>query len=339
MGSDRRLRHGGHQVRLRRFGTDAASERRELAAFAETFSRDRRLFWGSEESIELISRHLRDPRVQTENTGVERVEATRLGVANLQRSLDRLDAGTGGDAKLYASTYDVLLSRHLGLLKSIPPPAGRRDACHGHGRRPAAQLVPAAEQRKAVQYLLGEGAASLEPYAAPAVVERVSVYGGYRAIDRLQAGLITDLMTGANVALLESQRRSDPAAYSSLDFGRDVNAAVWGDLKSSDPTRRALQRGYIQAARELLTAWSKGGADEQKAADALRTELPVSPAVARTMVETGDDTLFIPWLQASLPPLKARLEAAARSATAETDRLYYADMAVQVGRLQKIGML
>ena len=31
------------------FGTDPASERRELAAFAETFSRDRRLYWGSEE--------------------------------------------------------------------------------------------------------------------------------------------------------------------------------------------------------------------------------------------------------------------------------------------------
>ena len=169
------------------------------------------------------------------------------------------------------------------------------------------------------------------------MVERVSVYGGYRAIDRLQAGLVTDLMTGANVALLESQRRSDPAAYSSLDFGRDVNAAVWGDLKTSNPTRRALQRGYLQAARDLLTAWSQGGADEQKTADALRAQLPVSPAVARALVETGDDTVFVPWLRASLPPLKARLEAASRSATAEADRLHYADMAVQVARLQKIG--
>jgi hypothetical protein len=320
------------------FGTDPASEQRELAAFAETFSRDRRLYWGSEEGIELFSRHHRDPRVQTENTGAERVEATRLGVANLLRSLERLDAGTGGDAKLYVSTYDVLLSRHLGLLKSNHRLLAGVMPAMGTNAGPRPKLVPAAEQREAVQYLLGEGAASLEPYAAPAVVERVSVYGGYRAIDRQQAGLITELMTGANVALLESQRRSDPAAYSSLDFGRDVNAAVWGDLKTSNPTRRALQRGYLQAARDLLTAWSKGGADEQKAADALRTELPVSPAVIRTIVETGDDTVFIPWLHASLTPLKARLEAASRNATAEADRLYYADMAVQVGRLLKIGM-
>jgi Met-zincin len=198
--------------------------------------------------------------------------------------------------------------------------------------------VPAAEQRQAVQYLLGEGAASLAPYAAPAVVERVSVYGGYRAIDRQQAAIVTDLMTGSTVALLESQRRGDPAAYSSLDFGRDLQAGVWGELKTGNPTRRALQRGYIEAARELLTAWSKGGADEKKLADALRAELPVSPAVARVIVETGDDTVFIPWLHAALPPLKARLEAAARGASTEADRLYFADMAVQVGRLQKIGM-
>jgi hypothetical protein len=33
------------------FGTDPASEKRELAAFAETFGRDRRLYFGSEEGI------------------------------------------------------------------------------------------------------------------------------------------------------------------------------------------------------------------------------------------------------------------------------------------------
>ena len=320
------------------FGTDPASERRELAAFAETFSRDRRLFWASEESGELISRFHLDPRVQTENTGAERVEATRLGVANILRSLERLDAATGDDAKLYASTYGVMLSRHVGLLKSNNRLIAGVMPALGAGEGPRPKLVPAAEQRRAVQYLMGEGAASLAPYAAPSVVERVSVYGGYRAIDRLQAAMVTDLMTGSTVALLESQRRGDPAAYSSLDFGRDITAAVWGDLKSSSPTQRALQRGYIAAAKDLLTAWSKGGADEKQLATMLLAEAPVSPAAARAIVESGDDTVFIPWLHAALPPLKARLEAASRSASNEADRLHYADMALQVGRLLKIGM-
>ncbi|MGL6112811.1 MAG: zinc-dependent metalloprotease, partial [Rubrivivax sp.] len=296
-------------------------------------------YWGSEEGIgDLLNRFHQDPRVQTENTGAERVEATRLGVANMLRSMDRLDAATGGDSKLYAATYDMVLSRHLGLLKSVNRMVAGAMPAMGAGDDPRPKLVSAAEQRQAVQYLLGEGAASLEPYAAPAMVERVSVYGGYRAIDRQQAAIVTGLMTGSTVALLESQRRSNPAAYSSLDFGRDLTAGVWGDLKVSNPTRRALQRGYIEAANALLTAWSKGGADEQAMAQALQGQLPVSQAAARAIVETGDDTVFIPWLHAALPPLKARLDAASRSAKAEADRLHFADMAVQVGRLQKIGM-
>jgi hypothetical protein len=113
---------------------------------------------------------------------------------------------------------------------------------------------------------------------------------------------------------------------------------VRDDLNASSPTRRALPRGYIAAANDLLTAWSKGGADEKKLAELLLAEAPLSPAAARAMVESGDDTVFIPWLHANLPPLKARLEAASRSATAEADRLHFADMALQVGRLQKIGM-
>jgi hypothetical protein len=320
------------------FGTDASSERRELSAFAETFSRDRQLFWGSEEGGDLLARFGRDPRVQTENTGAERVAATRLGVANLLRSLGRLDAGTGGDSKLYASTYDVVLGRHVTLLKSVNRVVGGVMPAMGAGEGPRPRLVPAAEQREAVQYLAGAGAASLEPYAEPAVVERVSVYGGYRAIDRLQAGLVSDLMSGPTVALLESQKRADPAAYSSLDFGHDLSAAVWGDLKSAPATRRALQRGYLGGAQALLQAWAKGGADEETQAKMLVAALQMPGAAARALVESGDDTVFMPWLRANLGGLKTRLEAASRGAASEADRLHFAEMAVQAGRLLKIGM-
>lgn len=320
------------------FGTDPASEQRELAAFANTFSRDRQLFWGSEETPDNIARFGRDPRVQTENTGAERVAATRLGVANLQRSLARLDAGTGGDDKLYAATYGVVLSRHLALLQSVHRMVAGVMPAMGAGEGPRPRVVPAAEQREAVQYLAGEGASSLEPYAAPAVVERVSVYGGYRVIDRVQASLVSDLMTGGTVALLDTQHRADPGAYSPMDFGRDLTAAVWGDLASASPTRRALQRGYLAAAQTLLQDWVKGGAEEQARAIQLMAAIPVPGTTARAMVETGDDSIFIPWLQANLPPLKTRLEAASRNAAGESDRLHFAQMAVQLGRLQKIGM-
>lgn len=318
------------------FGSDAASEAKELAAFAESLGRERALFFASEESVELLARFGRDPRVQTENTGAERVEATRLGVANLLRSLRALDAGTGGDAQLLASTYDVVLGRHITLLQSVPRLLGATQPALGTGQGTLPQLALADEQRTAVRYLLGEGAASLEPYAQPAIVERVKVFGGYRAIDRLQASLVGSLLTGSNVAMLESQRRREPRAYSSLEFGRDVESAVWGRLSIDTPTTRALQRGWLTAARTLLEDWARSGKGEAEQAQRLQAA-GVPGAAARALVETGDDTVFVPWLRASLAPLRERVDAAARSAGDESARLHLTEMSTQLARLGRLG--
>lgn len=318
------------------FGNDAASEARELAAFADGFSRDRRLYFGSEEGVVNAVRFARDPRVQTENTGAERVEATKLGVANLQRSLRSLDAATGGDARLYASTYDMVLGRQVGLLKSVNRLLGGAMPNLSKDGGPAVALVPAAEQRAGVRYLLGEGAASLEPFAEPAIVERIQAYGGDRAVARVQAGLVSDLMSGSNVAALDGQARRDPKAYSALDFARDLDEAVWGKLAESTPTRRALQHGWIEGSRKLLEAWAKGGAGE--ADEAKKLQAAGAPGgAALVLVETGDDTLFVARLRDELPGLKKRLEAAAKAAKDESTRLHLQEMAVQVARLNKIG--
>lgn len=162
------------------FGTDAASEAREVAAFAAGFTRDPRLFFGSEEGPTNAVRFRRDPRVQTENTGAERVEATRLGVANLQRSLRALEKAAGSDAQLYASTYDVVLGRHVTLLKSVNRLLGGAQPNLGADGGSAAWLVPAAEQRAGVRYLLGDGAASLEPMPNPAITDVLRPMAGPR---------------------------------------------------------------------------------------------------------------------------------------------------------------
>ena len=162
------------------------------------------------------------------------------------------------------------------------------------------------------------------------------MFGANTAVDRLQAGLITDLLSGSTVALLEAQQRDNPSAYAPQDFGHDLSTAVWGQLKTATPTQRALQRGYMAAAQTLLRDWAKGGAGEAAEAKAVIDMLPMPGSSARALVETGDDSVFIPWLRNSLPGLKTRLEAAARSAASPTDRLHFAEMAVQAGRLLKI---
>lgn len=319
------------------FGTDAESERRELAALADSFSRDRRLFWATEERGDWQARHGRDPRVLMENTGAERVEATRLGVANLQRSLARLEAATGGDPREFAATYELLLARQIGMLRSVQKLIGGVMPALDSPPTWTGRPVPVAEQRDAVRFLLGEGALSLEPFAAPAIVDRVASFGGERAIEGLQASIVVELLGGANVAQLETQRRRDPMAYAPADFGRDVVAAVWADLSRSTPTQRSLQRGYVKAAATLLEAWSRGGAGEEATARQFQAgteRLP--PAAARALAESGDDTLFVGWLRSALPELRTRLDDAARRAADESDRLHFAEMAAQMARLAKL---
>jgi len=52
--------------------------------------------WGARELPDEACRHGYDPRVLTENTGAERIESTQLGVANVLRSLVRLDEAARG---------------------------------------------------------------------------------------------------------------------------------------------------------------------------------------------------------------------------------------------------
>jgi hypothetical protein len=52
-------------------------------------------------------------------------------------------------------------------------------------------------------------------------------------------------------------------------------------------------------------------------------------------VESGDDTLFIPWLRSALPALQQRVAAAAKAAPTEAERLHLDEMAVQLEQLVK----
>lgn len=314
------------------FGSDAASEQAALDAFAADFTKDRNLYWAVSEMQSEIARFATDPRIQMENTGSDRIEATKLGVANVLRSLDRLDAATAGNDELFRFTYPIMLSTQMGYVKSVASLIAGNMPKIGDGDGPLVSYVPASEQRKAVAYILGEGAASLEAYQRPALLERMSAFGGYRSIDRLQASLVKDVLSGTKIAVLESQSGRDKDAYSPIELGRDVADAIWGDLSTAPFHRRALQRGYIAQSRALLESWAADGAGEPAQAAAL-TAQEFDPTFAAIAVETGDDTIYPSWLRSYLPTLKARLSEAARSAAAEDDRLHFSEMAVQVDKL------
>ena len=314
------------------FGPDPAAEKQKLEELAAAFDVERTLHWGASEMPDEAEKDAFDPRIQKENTGAERIEATKLGVANILRSLDNLPKAVGNNDQLFRKAYGMMLSTHEHYLKSVGSLVGGTVRSRERGAADPSVPVPAAEQSAAVAYLLGEGVETLEAYQRPDLVERVAVFGGYRNIDAQQADLLNAVIDGNKIAVLESQSVSDPNAYSPITLGKDVAGAVWGDLTKAPYSRRALQRAYIRQTQALLDSWASAGASEAAAKQALAAQ-GFGPIFSAIAAETGDDTIYPAWLRSYLPTLKADLEKAAESAGNESDKLHFSEMGIQIGKL------
>ena len=313
-------------------GGEPTEQRKILENLADAFGLDRDLSWAAGELPEEMVDFYHDPRVLKENTGADRIDATRLGIANILRSLGQLDEATGNDRGLLVDTYGVLLGTQKGLLDSVAVMIGGIQPRIGKLGQEPADLVPAEEQSAAVDYLLGEGARSLEAYYDPALLGRVATVGGSNVVEGLQADLVKTLLSGSRLAVLESQARGSDAAYSPAKFGHDVAIAVWGYLEQASPTERVLQRAYIAQTRQLVADWAN--AQSKEATETAATIAAGFPAAfAAIESDTGDDTAYPDWLRSYLPRLKASLDLASREAKGEGDRRHFAQMSSDVGKL------
>lgn len=304
----------------------------EFEGDAAAFTRDRNLYWAAGELPDEMPLFGLDPRVLKENTGAERIEATRLGVANILRSLNRLDTATGGNPELFTQTLSQMVGIHNGFLVSVSTLLGGLTPSYLPNGTTSLQFVTADEQRKAVAYLMGEGARSLDAYRQPAILDRTFLLGGNLQIDDMQAALVSKVLSGGTLGLLELQASRDPRAYSPPMLGQDLADAVWGDLSNLRPWRMALQRGYLAATKAVLFSWQKP-ADTERNESLKLVAQGLPPAFARLASETGDDSSYPAWLREYLPALKSKLETAAAAAAAQNDRLHLADMAHQVDKL------
>jgi hypothetical protein len=307
-------------------GNSVKEEQEALKKLAAQAEIDRHLVWAAGEETEEIEIWGSDPRVQKENTGAERVAATRLGVANLLRSLDTLDDATGDDDQKFAVTYHQMLGHHVAFLKSVTSVIGGviRQPASAEGQR--GTFIPVNEQRDAVNYLLGEAALSLEPYKRPEILYRAQPVGGIRAIEDLQSGLLTELISGPLLAMLESQKAVDSSTYGVLEFADDIAGAIWTDLSTATRLQRVLQISFLEKVREILQMVGKK--DTSAAEKAALTMAGYSPAFANIAVASGANTAFPAWVRSELPKIKNRLDAV--NTSNRSDKLHFEEMAWRI---------
>ena len=330
------------------FGKSPSENQKALNSFVDKAQSDRRLRWAAGEFGEELGIWTADPRVLKESTGAERLEATRLGVANILRSLKKLPAATRGNNEELVGAYNQIQQYHMFYLKSVAKLIGGVKANPWTKTGARRSVVPATEQRAAVAYLLGEGARSLEAYRAPELMEKVAIFGGAKVVDGWLASIMDVLFVDRPIAplpqiaigklpLLQAQRAADPNAYGPLDFANDTYKAVWGDLKSAPHWQRVLRRAYLQKIGELFKAeMAVNPAVQEKTMTALIGQgIPL--AFATVVVSAGTDTIFTAWARDMLPKLEQRLKEAARKAKDPDERFHFLAMATQARHVARLG--
>jgi hypothetical protein len=309
-------------------GATAAEEQAALDRLAAASVGDRLTRWGAGEAG-FEDRWALDPRVQMENVGAERVEATRLGLTKLAASVAALD-GAAADDQQYRSAYTQAIANFDLMMHSVTKLVGGQLTGEGEGGRPA--IVPAAEQQAAVEFLLGEGAAAYEVFLQPSLLLRADPIGGDRIIAAHRTAELRTLLSGPKLAQLQTQQSLDPAAYDVTALAHDVTDAVWGDLDDQPHWRAAQQEAYLDSVELILHA--KPNPNAAAIAGALAAQM-YSPGYVANQLANGADTVFPAFARETLPLLKENLVRAAKKQDDEAARLHLLKMAERITLMLK----
>lgn len=203
-----------------------------------------------------------DPTAQTEALGNDGVLASQYGIANLKVTMANLVDWTtkpGEDFEQLDELYGQVLgqwNRYLGHVATIIGGVERNFRTADQPGDPFS-VVPEAEQRRAVQYIVDEAFTTPTWMLDRDVLRRI---GQPSAVDRMQAAQARALALvfnpGRMERLIEQEALLGNDAYTLGELFGDVRGAVWSELaagRSIDVYRRNLQRAYIAQMKALMT--------------------------------------------------------------------------------------
>ncbi len=202
--------------------------------------------------------------MKVEAIGSDPIESTALGLANQERVLSRLVAGTeklGEDTTVLEETYGQLLQIRLHWFRSVAKLVGgvvETRYLGGRGEAPFSR-VPPEVQEKAVAFLLDRAFQSPGSLADPGILNRIRYLGAVDPVTDLQRSLLLELVSPERFRLLlDGEALSRGASYSAGKFLSDVQAGVWEELRAKrpriDPWRRTLQRTYLERMGRMIGA-------------------------------------------------------------------------------------
>lgn len=209
------------------------------------------LQFGGEDGPSLV-----DPSVKRENISNDPIEATALGLKNMDRVIDLLIPATeraGEDYALMRETYNYILSHRRNWLDSVVRLVGGVVENRTLGGRAPAQFhrVPKAEQKRAVEFLLANAFSTPHKLIDPAIMNRFKYFGVADQVLAMQQSLLEALLSSMRFKLLADAELIDPQnAYTQMELMSDVQRGIWRELQDASPKidiyRRNLQRVYLE---------------------------------------------------------------------------------------------
>jgi hypothetical protein len=253
-----------------------------------------------------------DPTQQTEDLGSDPIEATALGLKNIDRVAGFLVEATcekGEDYRLLENMYERLLgqrNRELGHVANLVGGSVRANLWFGDADK-IFSPIDAEKQRKAIEFLNEHAFQVPKPLVDPAITLRLESNGVADRILSSQRSALTNLINENRIKrMTEQHHRSGGEGYAPVEMLADLREGIWSELSDEkvaiDLYRRNLQRAHVDHLASLIKS-------EDTTCDLpalARSELTrLHESIARLKSETANDVTA-----AHLADVKARIDQA-----------------------------
>jgi hypothetical protein len=250
-----------------------------------------------------------DSTQQTEDLGSNAVEATKLGLQNLERVAGFLIKATskpGKDYDLLSEEYDALFkqwSREMGHVANVVGGVEEINLYYGDADR---RFFPNAAdyQQQAVSFLLDNALATPTNFIGEDIVARLTADGTAQRVLTAQTAVLRSLIASHRIdRLAEIEQTATNTVYTPAKLFTDLRDGLFRELEAKPVDinlyRRNLQRSYV----EMLAGDLKTPAANSDRPAYARSELEV---IRKLLRRTGASTSK-PVVQMHLKDLIARI--------------------------------
>jgi hypothetical protein len=197
-----------------------------------------------------------DPTVLTENIGNDPIEATELGLKNLDRVLNHLIEATtqkGEDYSLLAEAYNEILLHRNRWFRAVAKLVGgvvENRTLAGRGGETFTR-VSKERQKQAVQFLLKHAFTTPHRLLDPKILNQIKFSGAATTVMTHQRDLLRTLLAQDRMTrLFDAELLQNNNAYTPAELLQDLQQGLFQELQSQepkiDPIRRQLQRAYVE---------------------------------------------------------------------------------------------